>query len=70
MVTSGYSTQSWFDPRLAWDPKEHSNIGTTRLKARDVWKPNIILYNSDDGEFKSYIQGYNKILTSILCVLV
>ena len=29
----------------------------TRVHAQDVWKPNIILFNSDDGEFKSYVQG-------------
>ena len=32
-------------------------IKEVRLKPSDVWKPNIIVYNSDDGDFKSYIQG-------------
>lgn len=57
MVTSGYSTQTWVDPRLAWNPETNDGIKKTRVKASDIWKPNIILYNSDDGEFKSYIQG-------------
>ena len=63
MVTSGYSTQTWHDMRLKWDPMQHKNITKVRVKARllasDIWKPNVILYNSDDGEFKSYIQGKN-----------
>ena len=58
MVTSGYTTQSWTDPRFAWDPEDYLGLNKTRIKAEEVWKPNIILYNSDDGEFKSYIQGY------------
>jgi len=57
MVTSGYTTQSWNDTRLKWDPKDHGNLKKVRVKACDIWKPNIILCNSDDGEFKSYIQG-------------
>lgn len=32
-------------------------VKEVRLKPSDVWKPNIIVYNSDDGDFKSYIQG-------------
>ena len=63
MVTSGYTTQSWTDPRLAWDPENYLGLNKTRVKAGEVWKPNIILYNSDDGEFKSYIQETNVVIT-------
>ena len=39
------------------EPGQNIPIKEVRLKPSDVWKPNIIVYNSDDGDFKSYIQG-------------
>ena len=56
-TNSGYTRQTWIDERLKWDPDDHDGIKKTRVHASDVWKPNIILDNADDGEFKSYIQG-------------
>ena len=57
MVTTAYTTQSWHDERLKWDPEQFDGCTEVRLKPDDVWKPNIIMFNSDDGDFKSYIQG-------------
>ena len=57
MVTTAYTTQSWHDSRLTWDPAEYDDCKEVRLKPSDIWKPNIIMFNSDDGDFKSYIQG-------------
>ncbi|CBY33377.1 unnamed protein product [Oikopleura dioica] len=56
MVTSGYTTQTWTDDRLIWDPDSFNRLSVISTKASDLWKPNLILYNSDDGAFKAYSQ--------------
>ena len=45
------------EPALLGPSEQMIPIQEVRLKPSDVWKPNIIVYNSDDGDFKSYIQG-------------
>ena len=50
-----------------WDPSDFDDCSEVRLKPNDIWKPNIIMFNSDDGDFKSYIQGLS--LTYRVCSL-
>ncbi|CAG5079478.1 Oidioi.mRNA.OKI2018_I69.PAR.g9262.t1.cds [Oikopleura dioica] len=64
MITSGYTTQSWYDFRLSWNSTEFNGLGITNTKASDLWKPNLILYNSDDGAFKAYIQETRALINS------
>ncbi|KAA0201551.1 hypothetical protein HAZT_HAZT005446 [Hyalella azteca] len=40
--------QYWSDKRLKWDMKDYGNIFQTELAAEDVWKPDLLVYNSAD----------------------
>jgi len=38
----------WTDYRLTWNPEENGNITVFRSSPRDVWKPDVSLYNKHD----------------------
>jgi hypothetical protein len=35
----------WFDSRLKWDEEKY-NVSVLRVPAHEVWKPDVVLYNS------------------------
>lgn len=45
--------QSWIDHYLTWDPAEYGNIREVRLPISNIWKPDVLLYNSVDQQFDS-----------------
>eukprot|EP00088_Acartia_fossae_P035459 TRINITY_DN36537_c0_g1_i1.p1 TRINITY_DN36537_c0_g1~~TRINITY_DN36537_c0_g1_i1.p1 ORF type:complete len:258 (-),score=30.04 TRINITY_DN36537_c0_g1_i1:60-833(-) len=38
----------WNDPRLTWDPEDHSDMSTLRITPNELWKPDIALFNKQD----------------------
>jgi nicotinic acetylcholine receptor len=38
----------WQDDRLRWDEKDFGGVGVIRYDSKEVWKPDITLYNSAD----------------------
>ncbi|VDM82254.1 unnamed protein product [Strongylus vulgaris] len=44
---------SWIDHYLTWDPVEYGNIREVRLPISNIWKPDVLLYNSVDQQFDS-----------------
>ncbi|XGW25005.1 hypothetical protein V3C99_006442 [Haemonchus contortus] len=44
---------SWVDHYLTWDPSEYGNIKEVRLPISNIWKPDVLLYNSVDQQFDS-----------------
>uniref|UniRef100_A0A1I7T1A8 Neur_chan_LBD domain-containing protein n=1 Tax=Caenorhabditis tropicalis TaxID=1561998 RepID=A0A1I7T1A8_9PELO len=44
---------SWTDHYLTWDPSEFGNIKEVRLPINNIWKPDVLLYNSVDQQFDS-----------------
>uniref|UniRef100_A0A914WI70 Uncharacterized protein n=1 Tax=Plectus sambesii TaxID=2011161 RepID=A0A914WI70_9BILA len=44
---------SWTDYKLRWDIKEYANISDVRFPAGEIWKPDVLLYNSVDSNFDS-----------------
>ncbi|KAF2362607.1 Neurotransmitter-gated ion-channel ligand-binding domain [Trinorchestia longiramus] len=36
----------WRDQRLRWDPKDFGNIYVTEFGSREIWKPDLLVYNS------------------------
>lgn len=41
----------WNDHSLTWNPKEFGNIQTLRIPSKQIWTPDILLYNSADEQF-------------------
>ncbi|KAJ8304467.1 hypothetical protein KUTeg_018050 [Tegillarca granosa] len=42
---------TWIDANLVWDPKEFGGIEAIRVPATQIWKPDILMYNSADKAF-------------------
>ncbi|XP_060540651.1 acetylcholine receptor subunit beta isoform X2 [Pantherophis guttatus] len=51
LTTKGYLDQEWIDYRLTWNPAEFEGITSIRLGAGEVWLPDIVLMNNNDGVF-------------------
>ena len=35
----------WTNPFLKWDPDKYGGIDTINIDPKQIWKPDIILYN-------------------------
>ena len=51
MTTSVYITAIWIDYRLAWNPAEFGGLSESRIPSLQIWRPDIVLYNNDDGQY-------------------
>ncbi|VDL64051.1 unnamed protein product [Hymenolepis diminuta] len=45
--------QSWFDYRLAWNPREFAGIESINIAIHKLWRPDIVVLNNVDGEFEA-----------------
>lgn len=48
ITTNCWLNQGWLDPKLRWDPRKYGNISVIRVPYKEVWKPDIVLYNNAD----------------------
>ena len=37
--------QEWYDYKLSWTPREYGGVDRLYVPARDIWLPDIVLYN-------------------------
>uniref|UniRef100_A0A914WDU7 Uncharacterized protein n=1 Tax=Plectus sambesii TaxID=2011161 RepID=A0A914WDU7_9BILA len=44
---------TWIDYKMIWDPKDHGDVTDLRFKVHQLWKPDVLLYNSVDSNFDS-----------------
>eukprot|EP00105_Crassostrea_gigas_P045118 XP_019929266.1 PREDICTED: acetylcholine receptor subunit alpha-like 1 isoform X1 [Crassostrea gigas] len=44
--------QEWYDYKLAWIPREYGGVDRLYVPARDIWLPDIVLYNNADGNYE------------------
>uniref|UniRef100_A0A8C5Q6G6 Acetylcholine receptor subunit beta n=1 Tax=Leptobrachium leishanense TaxID=445787 RepID=A0A8C5Q6G6_9ANUR len=51
LATKVYMNLAWMDHRLSWDPAENNGITSLRISSGNVWKPDIVLMNNNDGNF-------------------
>ncbi|KAL3288189.1 hypothetical protein HHI36_002639 [Cryptolaemus montrouzieri] len=42
----GYAVIEWNDEKLVWNKSDYNGIEEMRVNTIDIWKPNLILYNS------------------------
>ncbi|XP_065061778.1 neuronal acetylcholine receptor subunit alpha-7-like [Rhopilema esculentum] len=50
LSTSSWIRIYWKDENLVWDPKNYSNIKSINFLAEEIWKPDVVLYNSVDND--------------------
>ncbi|XP_075438971.1 acetylcholine receptor subunit beta-like, partial [Ascaphus truei] len=51
LTTKVYMDMEWRDYRLSWNPAQHGGIESLRIASDDIWKPDIVLMNNNDGNF-------------------
>ncbi|CAI5791546.1 acetylcholine receptor subunit beta [Podarcis lilfordi] len=51
LTTKVYLDLTWTDYRLVWDPDDYDGITSVRLFSDEVWLPDIVLMNNNDGNF-------------------
>lgn len=48
MTTNCWLNQNWLDPKLKWEPGKYGNISVLRIPYKDIWRPDVVLYNNAD----------------------
>ena len=51
METKLWLKQRWNDYKLRWNYSEYDMIKNIRVPSDDIWKPDIVLYNTAMGDF-------------------
>ncbi|KAL4227369.1 Neuronal acetylcholine receptor subunit alpha-7 [Mactra antiquata] len=49
--TNIWLQMKWRAANLRWDPREYGGIDVIRIPAKQVWRPDILMYNSADEKF-------------------
>ncbi|XP_063782669.1 neuronal acetylcholine receptor subunit beta-4 [Pseudophryne corroboree] len=52
MTTNVWLNQEWVDYRLTWNPAEYDGIKKLRIPSKQIWLPDIVLYNNADGTYE------------------
>lgn len=50
--------QKWYDEHLVWDPEEFDNQTRLVLSSKDIWTPDIVLFNSADVAYSTQRDNY------------
>ncbi|XP_053720900.1 neuronal acetylcholine receptor subunit alpha-7-like [Synchiropus splendidus] len=51
LTTNAWMTLEWTDTLLQWDSKKYNGIDIVRMPSRQIWRPDILLYNSGTEGF-------------------
>ncbi|KAI8438693.1 hypothetical protein MSG28_011109 [Choristoneura fumiferana] len=62
LTTNCWITQIWMDYHLRWNTSDFGGIGVIRIPFERVWKPDIILYNNADPNYRSAVINTNVIV--------
>jgi hypothetical protein len=42
---------AWLDPRLSWNPKNHSELTRVLIEPKRIWLPDFCIVNSEESDF-------------------
>lgn len=59
--TNIWLDQEWYDEKLKWDPADYNGLTVFRIPCANIWRPDIVLYNSADD----YTGGYMEALAMV-----
>ncbi|XP_013135349.1 PREDICTED: neuronal acetylcholine receptor subunit alpha-10-like [Papilio polytes] len=62
LTTNCWITQIWTDYHLRWNTSDFDGISVIRIPYERVWRPDIILYNNADPNYKSAVINTNVIV--------
>ncbi|XP_026319457.1 neuronal acetylcholine receptor subunit alpha-3-like [Hyposmocoma kahamanoa] len=62
LTTNCWITQIWMDYHLRWNVSEFGDISVVRIPYERVWRPDIILYNNADPNYRSAVINTNVIV--------
>nr|XP_032528638.1 neuronal acetylcholine receptor subunit beta-3-like [Danaus plexippus plexippus] len=62
LTTNCWITQIWTDHHLRWNVSDFDGINVIRIPYERVWKPDIILYNNADPNYRSAVINTNVIV--------
>ncbi|KAK2150409.1 hypothetical protein LSH36_406g02018 [Paralvinella palmiformis] len=51
MTTNVWLEQEWYDYKLTWNPNSYGGVERLYVPSDELWLPDIVLYNSADGNF-------------------
>ncbi|XP_067275361.1 neuronal acetylcholine receptor subunit alpha-3 [Pseudorasbora parva] len=52
METNLWLRHVWNDYKLRWNPKDFGGVEFIRVPSKNIWKPDIVLYNNAVGDFQ------------------
>lgn len=55
--TNIWFDQEWYDEKLKWDPDDYNGLKVFRIPCANIWRPDIVLYNSADDYNNGYMQA-------------
>ena len=58
MTTNVQVTLKWQDEHLRWSPSEYTDQNRTVFSAREIWTPDIVLFNSADVAYSQQREHY------------
>ncbi|XP_023224851.1 neuronal acetylcholine receptor subunit alpha-10-like [Centruroides vittatus] len=64
LTTNCWLTQKWNDVHLRWNTSDFGGINVIRIPVNQVWKPDIILYNNADSQYKTAVINTNVMIRS------
>ncbi|XP_046373223.1 neuronal acetylcholine receptor subunit alpha-10-like isoform X2 [Haliotis rufescens] len=57
LTTNIWLDQEWKDEKLYWDPGDYNGLKVLRIPCSEIWKPDIVLYNSAEDYTNGYMQA-------------
>ncbi|KAL3313776.1 hypothetical protein Ciccas_007625, partial [Cichlidogyrus casuarinus] len=51
MTIRVHVNQEWRDPNFIWDPLQFGNISEINIPSKDIWTPDLVLYNNAGGDW-------------------
>ncbi|ESP01299.1 hypothetical protein LOTGIDRAFT_212843 [Lottia gigantea] len=52
MTTNVWLRQEWYDKTLTWSPSEYGGVDKLYVPSREIWLPDVVLYNNADGNYE------------------
>ncbi|KAM3825243.1 neuronal acetylcholine receptor subunit alpha-7-like [Vipera latastei] len=67
LITNVWLQMYWYDHYLRWNETEYPGVKSLRFLADQVWKPDILLYNSANKQFDSTLHTHVLVNSSGYC---
>ncbi|XP_039219051.1 neuronal acetylcholine receptor subunit alpha-7-like isoform X1 [Crotalus tigris] len=67
LTTNVWLQMYWYDHYLRWNESEYPGVKSLRFSADQVWKPDILLYNSANEQFDSTLHTHVLVNSSGYC---